>query len=544
METAADATSLRRSRAALAPALLGIALACCSATIAGAAAARRPGVVVLVFDGSSGARASAAIVRALDGVRVIPAAAYRRTAARLGAAQARRVLEVDAIVRGAIVIRAGEPLLLVELVRATGAHQTTRLSFPLASAALDAATAARVAARLELALRQPGAASAGSAPSRATPHRRARRLAPARRGAEGQTDAQGTASGPAVAGGMTAAEGGFDDGGAVDRSAEDVAVVDPNARGEEGPTWSPGSAGQPGGDERGSLGYAVGQARPGSSTAPSRAVASDWRPSPAEGETAGAEEEVYRAVELTAGVLLVGRGFRFLQPVDPPRPPTLGTPALLPALHLSATLQPFALWTQRAIAGLGLTVRYWRVVGASATLSESPDQPLGLLLQNVEVGTRYYWSLLGRRDSPAVLLRAAFGHQVSATEAAAGVADPTQDLAYTYLRSGAGLRWPFVVQGRFELGATLGLDYLAVLTAGAIERANASGYGNAAILAFDGSLGIFVAYAGFFARIEGSYRRFELAFDRSCSTRRTGCRQAVGARDIYAGAALELGYAF
>ncbi|MBK8481989.1 MAG: hypothetical protein IPL40_12595 [Proteobacteria bacterium] len=544
MKTAAAATPLRRWRAALAPALLGVVLAYCSLTAAGAAAARKPGVVVLVFDGSSGARASAAILRALDGLRVVAAAAYRRTAARLGAAQASRVLEVDAIVRGAIVVRAGEPLLLVELVRTTGAHKTTRLSFPLESAALDAATATQVAARLAAALLQPGAASASPARSRGASRRSGGRGGRGRRGSAAPTATEGTASGSAVEGGPSDEGGGFDEVGASEGGAGDIAVVDPAERREALPSWSPGSAGQGGGGPTSNLGYAVGQARSGSSAAASPAGAGDRRPAAAEGEPAGAAETVYRTVELAAGVLMVGRGFRFLQPVNPPRPPTLGTPALLPALHLSATLQPFAPWTQRPIAGLGLTLRYWRVVGASATLSESPDQPLALLLQTAEVGARYYWSLLGRRDSPAVLLRTAFGHQTSATEAPAGFANPTQDLAYTYLRAGAGLRWPFVVRGRFELGATVGLDYLAVLTAGAIERANDSGYGNAAILAFDGSLGIFVAYAGVFARIEGSYRRFELAFDRSCSTRRTGCRQAVGARDIYAGAALELGYAF
>jgi len=504
-----------------------------------------PGVVVLVFDGAAGARASAAVSGALRGVRVVSAAAYRRTATRLGAGQAGRMLAVDAIVRGAIAILPSGPRLLVELVSATSERRLARLSLPLQSAAVDQETAARVASRLAAALRQPGVRGGGAGGgASATRRRRGAGGARAPAATDTTSDAAGADAGSGAGGDANDDPGSFDDGGDFERSEGDIAIFDPVTRSTSPARGAPGPAGERSSSDRAALGYAVGTARSSPHDLTRAAPEGGGSARDRAPDTAPAEETIYPRLELGAGVLLLARGFRFLQPVNPPRPPTLGTPSLLPALHLSAALQPLAFWTQRPIAGLGLTLRFWRALAGTATLPETPDQPFALVLQTVELGLRYYWSLLGRRDSPALLLRTAYGYQLATTEPPPGVVDPTVDVAYSYLRAGAGLRWPFAVVGRFELGATVGLDYLGVLTAGPIEQANSEGYGRAAILAFDGSLGIFVAYAGVFARLEGSYRRFELAFDRSCTPRQTGCRQAVGARDIYAGATLELGYAF
>lgn len=549
MDPAALATLPARRRRLLTAFLVML----CAASPLGVGAARaapgQPGVVVLVFDGPAGARASTAIGRALSGVRLISAAAYRRTAARLGAAQASRLLGVAAIVRGSITTHSEGRLLLVELVSATNSRRLLRLKLPLESPGVDEASAARVAARLGTALRQAGARGGGAALSAASAQGRRRRAD------GGATTRAASATGPA--GGTTgsgttrdAEHGASDDADALAGESEfepgdaDVAIIDPATRSSSPARALSNSGPQRRSDDGTTLGYAVGTGRGARADGNANTTAAERHQQERAAQARAAGERIYLPFELGAGVLMLGRGFRFLQPINPPRPATLGTPALVPALHLSAALQPLALGTQGPAAGLGLTLRFWRSVGTRATLPETPEQPFAVTLQTTEIGLRYYWSLLGRPDSAALLLRLAFGHQLASATPSGEAADPTQDVAYSYLRPGVGLRWPFVVAGRFELGATVGLDYLAVLTAGAIEQPDSSGYGSAAILAFDGSLGMFIAYAGVFARVEGSYRRFELAFDRSCTTRRTGCRQAVGARDIYAGAALELGYAF
>jgi hypothetical protein len=251
-----------------------------------------------------------------------------------------------------------------------------------------------------------------------------------------------------------------------------------------------------------------------------------------------------KAIELSAGMMILARTFEFNDPVAPQQPNNYHS-GLVPAAIVEGSAYPLAFFGRGPLSNLGVTASYYRVL----VLNSQPPgggEGVSTTLHQVEVGLRYRWNILDRALSPTLKVGASFGRLGFAIHWGTGANPSTlPDLAYLYLKlSLLGLDVPFYSSPRFSIGATANFDYVHVFTAGDIESVDIGGYGRSTTLGIDVSGGLYASLSGFFLRVSGFYRRIGLSFDQQCVQQQTGCNQAGGALDVYRGMTAQVGYAF
>jgi hypothetical protein len=251
-----------------------------------------------------------------------------------------------------------------------------------------------------------------------------------------------------------------------------------------------------------------------------------------------------KAIELSAGMVLLSRSFEFNDPVTPQQPNDYHS-GLVPALIVEGSAHPLAFLGRGPLANLGVTASYYRVLVLN---SQPPGGGNGVstTLHQVEAGLRYRWNILGRAMSPTLKVGASFGRLGFSIHWETGTNPSTlPDLAYLYLKLNlVGLEMPFYSSPRFSIGAMINFDYIHVFTAGAIESDDVGGYGRSTTFGIDVGGGLYASLGGFVLRVSGFYRRIGFSFDQQCAQQKTGCNQAGGALDVYRGLTVLGGYAF
>lgn len=495
------------------------------------------GVVILPFAGPRGEETTERLARELRGIKRVSATKYMRASGRMGAEKAAKSLGVTAVVRGAITRLQGRWAVRV-VVRAANGSLLGRQVFPLRGTRVDRSTMRRLVKAVGRMVRARGAGAKAAAPRR-------RRTASAAKPAAAKPPTQPVDSTPPTAASAPTQpkrNPGFDDGSDYGQGAVVVGdAVDANATaGRDKPRRG----------QRG-LGFAVaggGGSRQAAPT-PSRTVKSQ-RSTRSRGRNPDAEVRSKRSkprdgtrqqwqtiVEASAGLALFNRSFEFQQALD--NPPTYATPSVIPALAIEAAVYPLASLGTPGLSDLGLAGRFQRTVGLKSA-TPGAEQLANTLLQMYEIGLTYRWNLLGRLTSPGFRFNVDFGQQFFLIDTPSGVANPLPDITYTYFKPRIAFEWLFFDDSDIRMGATAGGSFLAVLSAGDIEKNDPNAFGKASVLAFDAGLSFRVSYHGVLAHLSGFYRRFSFDFS-GCQE---GCRTAAGATDAYLGGSLTLGYAY
>ena len=249
-----------------------------------------------------------------------------------------------------------------------------------------------------------------------------------------------------------------------------------------------------------------------------------------------------RIVEVSLGFMLVNRKFDFNEPVKPKSPSNYRS-GVVPAFLLDAAIYPLAYFHRGPLANLGLEGRYWRVIYLRSQMKDNAE-PLSTTLHDIEIGLRYRWNILGRASSPTIKAGVDYGRLGFKIHDDPATPVPLPDIAYNYLKLAlVGVSVPFYASDSFSIGASGNFDYLLIFSAGDIERTDSGGYGRSSTGGIDVNVGLWASYRGFFARINGFYRRIFFDFDNACYPI-SGCNAAGGALDLYTGGYLSAGYAY
>ncbi|MCB9558410.1 MAG: hypothetical protein H6707_20005 [Deltaproteobacteria bacterium] len=261
-------------------------------------------------------------------------------------------------------------------------------------------------------------------------------------------------------------------------------------------------------------------------------------------------------LDISAGLTVLRRSFNFVDPVEPTQPANYTTPGVVPAVRVDANLYPFAALTRGFWGHIGIRAHFLRVLGLKSQLAGLTGRS-NTLIQTLEAGARYRFNLKDDRLSPTIYFGADFGLHSFAIAGAEQAQIPLPNISYAYINMAlAELDYPFYASGAFVIGAHAAFDLMVVLTAGDIEAVGDLGYGRAATVGLDATVGLFARYHGWFARLDGFYRRFTFTFNGDCyleavvdkdgkvvKDRRCG-NYAGGARDVYLGGTLAFGYAY
>ena len=241
------------------------------------------------------------------------------------------------------------------------------------------------------------------------------------------------------------------------------------------------------------------------------------------------------------GLTLVDRSFDFTDPVTPPTPSNYRS-GLAYAVLFEAEFYPLAMFLRGLATGLGITVRYYRVLGLKSQMVGSGI--LETTLDDLQLGLTFRWNILGSAGGPRVGVGLGYGRQSFTIHDEATNPAPLPDVQYDYLKLGLlKFRVPVYTSQDLALGAFGNFDYLVVASAGDIESSAAGGYGDASVYGYELQAGLFLSLSGFFVRASYFHRRISLEFDNACSPT-TGCYAAGGAEEVYHGAHILLGYAF
>ncbi len=524
--------------------------------IAPSRAEARKRIVVMPFSGPRAGATTSAVKRKLAGrFRVVSTGAFARASRRggRGAAGRRagaRALRVSAIVRGSMTRSGGRWMLRVSVFSGrTGARVGGR-NFPLRGTRIDSSTARRVGAVLARFVART------RAPASLARARRRPRRAPAYRRPPPRPRPQPTPRPVAPAPAAQQPSSGFDDGSDIDTShADEPQLTDATAPTSTPPrrvaAHQPPPAAVPADDD---IGFQVTGnkqrrrrrrvARRDDGEARVRRRSRDDDDEERRGNPRrrrSLRRPWQSIIEVSAGVILLKRTFNFNEPVDPQDPPDYKTPGVVPALYLEGSVYPLTAFTRGLITGLGLAGRYYRVLGLKSRV-DGAAALADTVVQEFEVGPRYRWNILGKRSSPTLRFGFDYGQMSFSI-----VNNQTKlpNINYTYLKLALlGVEVPIYCSRTLSFGASASFDYLVVLSAGDIDGTDQAGYGESSTGGIDLGVGVYASYSGFFAKITGFYRRFFYSFDGVCYQQRTGCNYAGGALDIYAGVALNVGYAY
>ena len=534
--------------------------------VAPAAHAAGKSVVVLGISGPRGGHAARLVTRALASrYRIVSRGAFIHAAREQGVSHnqasgrsaAARALRVAAVVSGSITRVGGRWVMRLVVFSGHSGRQVGSATFPLRGTRLDPTTAHRVPSGLARAI---GSARAG--PPVAGAQARVKRK-PRRRHRRRDPIAVRAVPVPPQPVPQPAARGGFDDGTDLgqDQPPPPVAAAPPPVQlPVPAPTETPTDDGVgfettpepppvPARRPRDSLGFEVADSeRPGG----------DQVPSYREKGPHGADEqfriskkpqgrpEWQKVIELSVGLMAVSRSFDFNDPIYPRKTEDHSNyrSGLVPALMFDTAIYPLAYFHRGPLANLGIVGRYYRVLGLK---SQPPagGEPLRTTLHTFEAGLRYRWNIMGSIGSPTLNAGVEFGRLGFVIWDDQTNFVPLPDIAYMYLKLAlVGLEIPFYAANRFCVGATGSFDYLLIFSSGEIENTDSSGYGRSSTGGIDVGLGLFASYRGFFAKINGFYRRIFYDFDNNCYHSGLGCKAAGGALDIYMGGTLLVGYAF
>ena len=240
--------------------------------------------------------------------------------------------------------------------------------------------------------------------------------------------------------------------------------------------------------------------------------------------------------EASAGVMALSRRMSFDYPesITGLKPIPDFRSGVVPALQVEGALYPLA--TLRGpLSNLGLVGRYYRVLSLKYHYLPGAE-PLRTTLHMFEVGLRYRYNFLARRTSPTLSVGVEFGRLAFVVWDEEGVAGDQYlpNLAYLYLKLAlARLDFPLLVRGGLVLGLGISVDYLQILSAGRISVVDEAGAGPQSRSGVEAGGGAFGSYGGFFLRVAGFYRQIFYSFDDS-----------GGAKDVYSGGMVNLGYAY
>ncbi len=522
-------------------------------------------VAVLSFSGPRGAAASRLVARALRGrFTVVSQSQLARAASRLGTSirssqgrvRAARVLRVAAILRGSIKRLGSRWVLKVVVLGGNNGRTLGVATFPLRGARLDPGTARRVPGRLRasLARARPGAPlRAGRAAARRSKKKRPRRVKRPRRTRRPARVAVRPTPAPRP-------RNDFDDGSGVYVDPEPA----PAPRRRATPTPSPDEdefstarrAEEPGMEatprvaqpaDSDDLGFEV---NPNANDTESpdnlgvRQYQSNPRVNPGGPRITrhvSARPPWEKIFEVSLGIMLLNREFDFNDPVKPKNPSNYRS-GLVPAFLAEFAFYPLSYFHRGPLANLGIEGRYFRVLYLRSQMAGQLE-PLSTTLHDIEFGLRYRWNILGRPTSPTIKAGLDFGRLGFKIHDDPSNPVPLPDIAYYYLKLAlVGVVVPFYA-GSFSIGASGNFDYLLIFSSGDIERTDSGGYGRSSTGGIEVNMGLWASYRGFFARINGFYRRIFYDFDNACYPI-SGCNAAGGALDIYKGGYLTIGYAY
>ena len=246
--------------------------------------------------------------------------------------------------------------------------------------------------------------------------------------------------------------------------------------------------------------------------------------------------------EISVGIMLLNREFDFNDPIHPLTPSNYRS-GLVPALLAEGAIYPLSYFHRGPLANLGIVARYFRVIYLR---SQMPGQvePLDTTLHDFEIGLRYRWNILGKATSPTLKAGLEFGRLGFNIHDDPSKPVPLPDVAYLYLKLAlVGVSVPFYAGSSFSIGASGNFDYLLIFSSGDIERTEKGSYGRSSTGGIDINVGLWASYKGFFARLNGFYRRIFFDFDNACYPI-SGCYAAGGALDVYKGGYLSMGYAY
>ncbi len=528
-------------------------------------------VVVLSFSGPRGGAASRMVARALRGRFTVVSqgqfsAAGRRAGASIrstrGRVKAARVLRVAAIISGSIKRVGSRWVLRVMVHNGANGRNMGIATFPLRGARVDAGTGRRVPGRLRAALARcrPGAPLRGV---RAVARRPRRRPKPRRVKPKPRRRPKPVAVRPAPRPRKRPTRrNDFDDGSGVYVDPEPVRparrrvtpTVDEDEfstprRTSDEPRMDVAPTKRVARRSDDDLGFEVTGDNGKDNETPTNLGVRQYQSNPRVNpggpritRRMNRRPPWEKIFEVSLGLMLLNREFDFNDPVKPKNPSNYRS-GLVPAFLAEFAFYPLSFFHRGPLANLGIEAKYFRVLYLRSQMAGQLE-PLSTTLHDVEIGLRYRWNILGRATSPTIKAGLDFGRLGFKIHDDPSNPVPLPDIAYYYLKLAlVGVSVPFYAGTSFSIGASGNFDYLLIFSSGDIERTDSGGYGRSSTGGIDVNLGLWASYRGFFARINGFYRRIFYDFDNACYPI-SGCNAAGGALDIYKGGYLTIGYAY
>lgn len=252
-----------------------------------------------------------------------------------------------------------------------------------------------------------------------------------------------------------------------------------------------------------------------------------------------------RALDASAGLMLLHRNFDFSDPISPRQLEDHSEyrSKTMYSICLESSFFPLYFLSRSRLSNVGLKLRYYQALGHQALSPQSPD-PIDTEVNAFETGLFYRWNVYARQDSPTLDTGLEFGRLEFSIkdEPTAPVAMP--DIEYTFMKLAlVDLDVPVYRLAWVQLGLTVAFDYLIVLSTGEMANTDASGYGRSSTAGIDVQAGLFANGPHLYANMGWYYRRFSFDFDNVCYQNNLGCRAARGAVDVYNGFSIMLGYA-
>jgi opacity protein-like surface antigen len=249
-----------------------------------------------------------------------------------------------------------------------------------------------------------------------------------------------------------------------------------------------------------------------------------------------------RALDVVVGGSVTSRQLAFQT-----RPGLMATPpaykgAPVGGVMFDATLYPFAVGHKRGemLNNIGLDVMYDRVI--SVKTKDPNDNVHGSKETRFGIGGVFRYPFSRSATSPVVMATFGYASQLFSIDSGAQIGMPS--VKYSIFEPGAGLRFPATSQ------IILGVDARLMLISDTGQIQDATQYGAANVLGFEGAAGVDVMITrNLFARAAFRYETIGYTFTGTgmLSTGRDGTQMGIdvpGARDSYIGGMATLGYAY
>ena len=251
-------------------------------------------------------------------------------------------------------------------------------------------------------------------------------------------------------------------------------------------------------------------------------------------------------VTLALGLKAMARSFDVNEPIYPAKSDEHSNyrSGAVPALTLEGEFFPGAIGPWGPLANLGLLASYTRSLGLKSQPPMGGD-PVTTTMQELLLGARYRWNILGSARSPELRFGLDFGRLAFVIWDDQTNYVPLPDVVYVMLRLAlVDLTVPLVRRGIFRLDARLDFDYRLVLSSGEIESNDSAGYGSSNTGGIKVGWGLRARFSHFLLGLEGFYERYFLDFNNTCYNTGLSCRAAGGAIDLYYGVTLLGGYQY